>query len=73
MEKCDLRYLAKVIRRYCKDKNYDKAIIVPDYETGHIEVTGLPVPLKALEVCKIIEEKGVRVIGRGDTRVLIKF
>ena len=73
MEKCDLRYLAKIVRRYCRDKNYVNAIITPDYGTGHIEVTGLPVTVKVLEVCKIIEEKGVKVIGRGDTKVLIRF
>jgi hypothetical protein len=73
MEKSDLRYLAKIVRRYCKDSKYTNAVITPDYETGHIDITGLPFPVRALNVCKVIEDKGVKVIGKGDTKVLIKF
>ena len=73
MEKADLKYIAKILRRHCKDKGYGNAVIAPDYETGHIDITGLPFPLRALNVCKVIEDKGVKVIGKGDTKVLIKF
>jgi hypothetical protein len=73
MEKADLKYLAKIVRRYCKEKGYGNVVIVPDYETGHIDITGLPVPLVAINVCKVIEDKGIKVVGKGDTRVLIKW
>ena len=74
MTKEDLKYLAKILRRHCKQKNYVNATIEPDYETGHIEVTGLPAGLTALLVStKVMEEKGVKVIGKTDTRILIKM
>lgn len=72
MTKEDLKYIAKVIRRYCTKNKYN-ATVLPDYETGHIEITGLPVGVKVLDVCKVVVDKGVKVFSKSDTKVLVKF
>lgn len=72
MTREDLKYIAKVIRRYCTEKKYN-VTVTPDYETGYIDIEGLPDGVKAIDVCKVVIDKGVKVYSRGEARVLVMF
>ena len=73
MKQEDLRYLAKIVRRYCK--KYDNVEVIPDYELACnvIEVKGLPEKITALTVVtEALKDKNVKIFGK-ETKITIRL